>query len=105
MNLGGDFNMTSGTFTCSLAGTYPFILNLYKAKGVTSARCELRKNGQLTIWLDARPPTGAADNYQEATNSVIAHMSKGDEVYITCDTPVTNLDPMTSFMGFLLYPD
>ena len=97
--------MASGTFTCSLAGTYLFILNLYKAKGATSARCSLYKNGSWMIWIDARPPTGAEDNYQEGTNSVIAHLIKGDEVYIICDTPVSNLDSMTSFMGFLLYPD
>ena len=103
-NIGGHYNTSSGHFTCFYDGIYVFQLNLYKELSATKARCEIHKNGRYIIWVDARPPSQATNDYHEASNSVVVHLNQGDVILIEC-TDESAFDSMTSFTGFLLYPD
>ena len=105
LNQGSHFSINNGKFTCSYAGTYFFLLNLYKAKSATDAYCEIHKNGLYRAGVAALPPSHATDDYHEASNSVVEHLNQGDVINVHCNTGINTLDSMTSFMGFLLYPD
>ncbi|XP_053385659.1 uncharacterized protein LOC123538853 [Mercenaria mercenaria] len=109
---GGDFNRSTGTFTCSIPGTYHFSVTLVKKRAgtrVDQAFCTLYKDQSTLIYLRIDPTDDDTDKGSAAiSQSIVTHLNKGNTVYLgSCTGPLPNtyMEYHSSFTGFLLYPD
>uniref|UniRef100_A0A8C7ZHF6 Complement C1q like 1 n=1 Tax=Oryzias sinensis TaxID=183150 RepID=A0A8C7ZHF6_9TELE len=105
-NIGGNYEGSTGKFTCKIPGTYFFIYNVLMRGGDgTSMWADLNKNGQVRASAIAQDQD---QNYDYASNSVILHLDAGDEVFIKLDGGKAhggNSNKYSTFSGFLLYAD
>ncbi|KAM9775603.1 complement C1q-like protein 2 [Neosynchiropus ocellatus] len=106
MNLGNDYEPSSGKFTCQVSGTYFFTYHVLMRGGDgTSMWADLCKNGQVRASAIAQD---ADQNYDYASNSAVLHLDAGDEIYVKLDGGKAhggNNNKYSTFSGFLLYPD
>lgn len=108
---GQDFNMTSGTFICSIPGTYHFSVTLVKMRNsdrVDRVFCDLYKNVNSTMHIEVDPTDDDSDKGSAAVSeSIVLHLGMNDKVYLSSciSPPSTYMENWTSFTGFLLYPD
>ncbi|XP_045179574.2 complement C1q tumor necrosis factor-related protein 2-like [Mercenaria mercenaria] len=105
---GIDFNSSTGTFTCSIPGTYHFSVTLVKKRASSGVfYCGLYKNVSYIITIG--DPTDDDTNLRGAatSQSTLIHLDKGDTVYLgSCnEQPSSYMEPFSSFTGFLLYSD
>ena len=106
-NVGGHFNAARGQYICPFDGIYLFTLNLYNKGTTASAYCRIEKNG---LWLVAATTHMYAvrtelKGYQEATNSVVVRLIKGDVIRLGHCGAVSNMYSGSSFTGVLLQAD
>lgn len=108
---GQDFNKTTGTFICSIPGTYHFSVTLVKRRNdtrVDRVYCDLKINGASKIHIEIDPTDDDTDKGGAAVSeSIVLHLEMDDKVYLgACNGPPSNfMDYWTTFTGFLLYPD
>ena len=101
-NTGEHFKTSTGQYICEYPGIYVFTLHIYLQSCNNLAYCYIRKNSINTIraYLD---PYGCS--YDEASNSAVLHLSRGDKVDIGGCSSVGSMSGWTSFSGFLLKAD
>ena len=103
--------MSTGTFTCSIAGTYHFSATLVKKRSSTrvdQVYCSLYKDSSRLIYIKVDPTDDDSDKGSAAVSqSIVIHLNKGDTVYLSdcIGEPSTYMESWSSFTGFLLYPD
>ena len=68
-----------------------------------SSYCRIYVNGSNS-WIQAEASSGSLNEYSSATNTLVKHLNKGDEVYLWC-IDVTHMYWITSFSGVLIQPD
>ncbi|XP_045177892.2 complement C1q tumor necrosis factor-related protein 4-like [Mercenaria mercenaria] len=107
---GNDFDLSSGTYKCSIPGTYYFAATLVKKRSssrVDLVDCDLYKNRNKLIIIKVDPTDNDTDKGSAAiSQSVVINLDKGDNVYLgSCSDPSTRMEYWSSFTGFLLYPD
>jgi hypothetical protein len=106
---GNDFNISTGTYTCSTPGVYHFSATLVKKRDtsrVDRVYCYLNKNFQNLIYISVNPTDDDTDKGHAAVSqSIVINLDAGDTVYLTgCNgQPSTYMDRWSSFTGFLLY--
>ena len=106
----GDFDASTGTFTCSQPGNYFFSVTLVKnaSERVDEVICHLYKNGGHLVPIFSNPSAashGGDFGYDSASNSAIVHLNRGDIVYLSYCSPVSSMYGYSSFTGFLVKPD
>jgi hypothetical protein len=106
---GHDFDKSTGTFTCSIPGTYHFSVTLVKQRSgsrVDRVFCELFKGTSSMILIKVDPTDDDTDKGSASiSQSVVLHLDKGDQVYLSrCLDPAVYMEYWSSFTGFLLYP-
>ncbi|XP_056286016.1 C1q-related factor-like [Pseudoliparis swirei] len=105
-NIGGNFEGSTGKFTCKIPGTYFFIYNVLMRGGDgTSMWADLIKNGLVRASAIAQDQD---QSYDYASNSAILHLDAGDEVFIKLDGGKAhggNSNKYSTFSGFILYAD
>ena len=104
-NVGGHYNVSSGTFTCVYSGIYFFTLNIYKTSSANAAWCRIRKNGIWLVVITAEPRGTTWNGYLEGGGSLVIHLVSGDTVDIAGCTSANTIHEYTSFTGILLQPD
>ncbi|XP_069107600.1 complement C1q-like protein 3 [Argopecten irradians] len=107
-NIGGGYNSNTGTFVCPTAGIYVFQFHSV-AHQDKAAWLQLYKNFEYV----ASTYGHTSNDYASTGNSVILHLSKGDEVYVQAVDPAygysTNLYGATNevyctFSGYMVSP-
>jgi hypothetical protein len=106
---GHDFDKSTGTFTCSIPGTYHFSVTLVKKRSssrVDQVFCQLFKGTSALINIQVDPTDDDSDKGSTSiSESIVLHLDKGDHVYLSlCSNPTTSMEYWSSFNGFLLYP-
>ncbi|XP_022110944.1 complement C1q subcomponent subunit B-like [Acanthaster planci] len=96
---GTDFDLATGTFTCTVPGTYVFTFSVCKYYR-NSLYVHLRRNND---WVVSGRSTDSGSNEQVSGSAVLV-LNRGDSVYLTMAGKVygTSTYHYTSFSGFLL---
>lgn len=107
---GTDFVASTGTFTCSIPGTYLFSVTLVKKRDTTRVdlvSCYLYKSGQQMTFVAVDPTDDDTDKGSAAiTSTTVVHLNRGDTVYLTsCSDPSTHMEWWSSFTGVLIHSD
>ena len=106
-NIGGQYNTSTGIFTCQYPGMYFFALHILKYPRSSIAYCYIRKN-QIYL-LEAFSLTASSINYDSTSNSVVINLNRGDQVDVGDCGNIDNIHKgnagETSFSGFLLTAD
>ena len=97
---GTHFDLSTGTFTCNVAGIYVFMFSVLKLQGSASAYATLMKNGNAIV----RGFTSGAGNYLQTGSSAVVSLQEDDRVFLNTGGNLrSNSLHYTSFSGFLLY--
>ena len=95
------FNLTTGTFTCTVPGIYMFMFSLMNDAAGSQVRVYLRKNSEYVIGAHEE----AAGLHQFSSGAVIP-VNRDDRVYLSIFGDVYSspgILSLSSFTGFLLY--
>ncbi|NWS22211.1 ADIPO protein, partial [Pachyramphus minor] len=102
----GHYDASTGKFLCNVPGTYYFAYHL--TVYLADVKVSLYKNGKAVIFTYDQFQN---NNVDQASGSVLLHLSSGDEVWLQVygngnnnGVYADNINDST-FMGFLLYPD
>ena len=105
-NTGGQYNTSTGIFTCQYPGMYVFALhleNVYKER----AYCYIRKD--QSNFLRVSSSSGNSTSYYISSTHAVIHLDRGDEVDVGSCENIPGIfkssDGGTSFSGFLLKDD
>ncbi|XP_021364325.1 complement C1q-like protein 4 [Mizuhopecten yessoensis] len=107
-NIGSSYHSNTGTFVCPTAGIYVFQFHSVAHQN-KAAWLQLYKNFEYV----ASTYGHTSNDYASTGNSVILHLSKGDEVYIQAVDPAygyaTNLygandEVYCTFSGYMISP-
>ncbi|KAM9183921.1 adiponectin [Mergus octosetaceus] len=100
------YDASTGKFLCSIPGTYYFAYHL--TVYMSDIKVSLYKKDKAVIFTYDQFQT---NNIDQASGSVLLHLSSGDEVWLQVygegdnnGVYADNINDST-FMGFLLYPD
>ena len=106
----GDFNPSTGVFTCRIPGNYYFSVSLTKLGDskrmhkVDHVQCYLNKNNYIRLLRIRVDPTDDDTDYGNAavSNSAIVELNRGETVALQgCHDPNTHMETWSSFTGFL----
>jgi hypothetical protein len=98
-NLGDDYNVSSGVFTCRHPGLYFFTATVFRSPGLRESACSFSINGigKLTV----NSGTDVSEGYQSGSASFVYRLKAGDIVVIS---DCSGIDPLyrrfSSFTGF-----
>ncbi|XP_059710930.1 adiponectin [Haemorhous mexicanus] len=102
----GHYDPSTGKFLCNVPGTYFFSYHL--TVYLSDVKVSLYRKDKAVIFTYDQ---FQSDNVDQASGSVLLHLSSGDEVWLQVygngdknGVYADNLNDST-FMGFLLYPD
>ncbi|XP_038076195.1 collagen alpha-1(X) chain-like [Patiria miniata] len=100
---GTSFDLETGTFTCTVPGTYVFMFSMCKLNDATIAHIHLRKNND---WV-ASGQSYDRSHHEQMSGSAVLVLQRADTVYLTIYGRVLGgfTKHYTSFSGFLLYPE
>ncbi|XP_052236542.1 coadhesin-like isoform X2 [Dreissena polymorpha] len=101
-NVGHDYDNETGVFTCRITGLYQFFVSIEKQINVSQAYCRLMVNNSATILIAARSAFIHSDGYQQASNSMVLDLKKGDEVYLGYCSDPSSMTKEGVFSGSLL---
>ena len=79
-----------------------FILNLYKKTDAGNVWCWIRINGSGVTYANV---PAESEYYSESSGSTVVHLDPGDKVDVGDCTNPSNIDNLTTFIGFLLQAD
>ncbi|XP_070575276.1 complement C1q and tumor necrosis factor-related protein 9-like [Ptychodera flava] len=102
-NMGNNFDITTGKFTCSVSGVYFFMISAIRKNDHTMFLCLMKNDEKLPCIYAAH---SASRNYGSASNSVIIDLQHGDEVWVRLGSGYafhSDVDEFTTFTGYLLY--
>ncbi|XP_022099665.1 collagen alpha-1(VIII) chain-like [Acanthaster planci] len=100
-NVGANFDLSGGTFTCSVPGVYAFIFSVLKIPQISSIYVSLYKNTEQTVTVH-----DSTSGYHQLSSSSVMALVPDDRVYLTLVGEVHGTTAnFTSFTGFLLYPN
>ncbi|XP_038077421.1 complement C1q subcomponent subunit B-like, partial [Patiria miniata] len=98
---GNSFDLETGTFTCSVPGTYVFTFSVLKYGNSGDLFIHLVKNDYKVITT-----YGASNQQGQLSGSAVLVLQRADTVYLTMQGKVSGSSwHYTSFSGFLLYPE
>ncbi|XP_038077257.1 complement C1q subcomponent subunit C-like [Patiria miniata] len=99
---GTSFDLETGTFTCSVSGTYVFMFSMNKYPSSSYLYVQLRKNDDVVV----SGYSTASNHHEPMSRSAVLVLQQGDTVYLTMHGRVGGYSSHdTSFSGFLLYPE
>ncbi|XP_038076173.1 collagen alpha-1(X) chain-like [Patiria miniata] len=101
---GTSFNLETGTFTCTVPGTYVFMFSVCKDYDTSiTAYIHLRKNND---WV-ASGQSYDTSSHEQMSGSAVLVLQRADTVYLTFRGSALSDSTYhyTSFSGFLLYPE
>ena len=108
LNTGGDYNTSTGMFTCRVPGLYWFSATIGKNYNVNVdfVPCWIMLNGAGKIKLYTDPHGDDLDGYT-STGSVALQLRTGDRVQVgSCNYPESISNSyITHFSGMLVRPD
>ncbi|XP_038063389.1 complement C1q subcomponent subunit B-like [Patiria miniata] len=99
---GTSFDLETGTFTCSVPGTYVFLFSVLKYPSSSDLFVYLRKNGDEVV----SGFSNDSSHYEQVSGSALVILQRGDTMYLTMAGRAQSHPNIryTSFIGFLLYP-
>ena len=97
---GTNFELSTGTFTCNMAGIYVLMFSFHKTSGRGVASASLMKNDQTIV----RAYISGTDLSLQGGNSAVVSLQDGDRVFLTVSGSLhSSTNHHTSFSGFLLH--
>ncbi|XP_038076310.1 collagen alpha-1(X) chain-like [Patiria miniata] len=99
---GTSFDLETGSFTCSVPGTYVFTFSVLKYSNSDGLAIHLVKNDYTVISTH-----GTSNQLGQLSGSAVLVLQRGDTVYVAMYGRVQSgsISHYTSFSGFLLYPE
>ncbi|XP_038077711.1 collagen alpha-1(X) chain-like [Patiria miniata] len=99
---GTSFDLETGTFTCSVPGTYVFTFSVLKYSNSNSLNINLVKNNHKVITT-----YGQSSQRGQLSGSAVLVLQRGDTVYLTMSGRAysDSTNHFTSFSGFLLFSE
>ncbi|XP_022107248.1 collagen alpha-1(X) chain-like [Acanthaster planci] len=100
-NLGNDYSLQSGVFTCSRPGAYFFTVTIQRMASSSDPYVKLKKNDQLVFSI-----YNTHDNYYHmSSNSAVLVLAAGDRVWLEFGFGgiYSDSDRYCSFSGFLIH--
>ncbi|XP_038079115.1 complement C1q subcomponent subunit B-like [Patiria miniata] len=99
---GTSFDLETGTFTCSVPGTYVFTFSVLKYNNNGNLRIHLVKNNYKVITT-----YGETGQRGQLSGSAVLVLQRGDTVYLTMNGRAYSDSTYhyTSFSGFLLFSE
>ncbi|GFO26296.1 Caprin family member 2 [Plakobranchus ocellatus] len=80
LDVGDNYDNTSGTFICTIPGTYVIALHLMAHPGAkVNARVHVNSRPIAALWAD---DNGGAGFYPSSSTHTLAHLDFGDQVYV-----------------------
>ncbi|RUS70614.1 hypothetical protein EGW08_021627, partial [Elysia chlorotica] len=80
LDLGDNYDNTSGTFICTVPGTYVISLHLMAHPGAkVNARVHVNSRPIAALWAD---DNGGAGFYPSSSTHTLSHLDFGDQVYV-----------------------
>ncbi|XP_038063365.1 C1q-related factor-like [Patiria miniata] len=99
---GTSFDLETGTFTCGVPGTYVFMFSVCKSPSSSYLNVQLRKNGVVVV----SGYSSDSGRYEQVSGSAVVVLQRGDTMYLTMyGRAYSDSNHLTSFSGFLLYPE
>ncbi|XP_038077254.1 complement C1q subcomponent subunit C-like [Patiria miniata] len=99
---GTSFDLETGTFTCSVPGTYVFMFSVCKYRSSSELFVQLRKNGDMVV----SGYNTDSSHWESLSGSMVLVLQRRDTVYLTMRGRTGGTSGHdTSFSGFLLYPE
>ncbi|XP_038077225.1 collagen alpha-1(X) chain-like [Patiria miniata] len=100
---GTSFDLDTGTFTCSVPGSYVFMFSVLKHDSSGGMWIHLRKNDDWVVSGHSGDPNYA----EQVSGSAVLALQREDTVYLTFTGKAGSFSMhyYTSFSGFLLYPE
>ena len=102
LNIGNDFNPTSGIFTCRIPGVYSFSFTFAPYGSSSRIDIYLTQNGNYVAWAYQ---TSNTNTYSTVGHSTLLALDQGDEVYLSAYNTKTRNDATSgqnSFSGYLI---
>ena len=99
INIGGDYNPTTGVFTCRTPGLYHFAYNLLPYTTGFTVSAQLRHKGVSVGYI-------TIPDFWSGSYSTILDLNMGDEVYILVYAPSYirgNNSGYSTFNGYLIH--
>ncbi|XP_038077250.1 collagen alpha-1(X) chain-like [Patiria miniata] len=98
---GTSFDLETGTFTCTVPGTYVFTFSVLEYTSSTTLNIHLKKNSDWVV----TGYSGDSTNQEQVSGSAVLVLHREDTVYLTVlGRAGSDSFHFTSFSGFLLYP-
>ncbi len=109
-NVGSDFNMATDKFTCEIPGTYVFMFSIFSNYNNHDPAIDLVKdNARITRTYNYEPDGTSTNNHHLQSNTAIVQLAVGNQVWLkfwnSGEQVYGGSRKVTSFSGFLLYPD
>ncbi|XP_022105895.1 complement C1q tumor necrosis factor-related protein 2-like [Acanthaster planci] len=100
---GTSFDLSTGTFTCNVPGTYVFMFSVLKHSSSSYIRVHLKKNNEFIVSGHGND----SGKYEQVSGSAVLVLQQGDTVYLTMHGKAHSgsVYHYTSFNGFLLYAE
>lgn len=103
LNEGGDYNSTTGVFTCRIPGLYFFSARIMKSSSSQLAYCNIYKNTTWIVHIETNHVTSDQWGYFSSSATFLDTLTTGDEVYIgSCNAISSFYKPDCLFSGFLI---
>ncbi|XP_022099653.1 collagen alpha-1(X) chain-like [Acanthaster planci] len=100
-NAGANFDLSNGTFTCSVPGVYSFSFSVLKTPESRDLYVSLVKNEETSVKVYEN-----TSGFHQLSSGAVMALVPGDQVYLVLRGRVHgNEVSFTSFTGFLLYPN
>ncbi|XP_038077554.1 collagen alpha-1(X) chain-like [Patiria miniata] len=98
---GTSFDLGTGTFTCTVSGTYVFMFSVLKHASTSNMYVDLKKNDEIVV----AGLSHSSSQYEQVSASAALVLHREDTVYLTMYGKVhSSSRGWASFSGFLLYP-
>ncbi|XP_060586430.1 complement C1q-like protein 3 [Ruditapes philippinarum] len=100
LNEGGDYNQSTGVFTCRIPGLYSFTATMFKTPGGRESYCYFYVNNHK--YMPVSSGTHDTSDNMSGSKTFVFMLKVGDRVYLSNCGGIDLTNQQSSFSGFLV---